>query len=105
MKTMKIKFAKLKAKSLAMQMDKIREEFLEFETATGYQDRIEEAFDLIQKYGKQRVNELAESFMRSESQKAAEDISPCWRQWILHCNHPSQRTYSGPEGTWRTPQA
>ena len=48
MKTMKIKLAKLKAKSVFAQMDKIREEFLEFETATGYQDRIEEAFDLMQ---------------------------------------------------------
>lgn len=48
MKTLKTEFAKLEVKSLSDQMGKIREEFLEFETATGYQDRIEEAFDLLQ---------------------------------------------------------
>lgn len=48
MKTMKIKLAKLKTKSITEQMEKIKEEFLEFETAAGYQDRIEEAFDLLQ---------------------------------------------------------
>ena len=48
MKTMKIKLAKLKTKSITEQMEKIKEEFLEFQTAAGYQDRIEEAFDLLQ---------------------------------------------------------
>lgn len=48
MKTMKIKLAELKAESGFDQLEKVREEFLEFATATGYQNRLEEAFDLIQ---------------------------------------------------------
>jgi RAB protein geranylgeranyltransferase component A len=48
MKTMKIKFAELKAESGLEQLEKVREEFLEFSTATGYQNRLEEAFDLMQ---------------------------------------------------------
>lgn len=48
MRTMKFKFAELKAESAFDQMEKIREKFLEFSTATCCTERIEEAFYLMQ---------------------------------------------------------
>ncbi|MCH5149265.1 MAG: hypothetical protein J1G30_01250 [Spirochaetales bacterium] len=48
MKTIFIQLAKLKAMTETSQLNKIREEYLEFESGIDTQDKLEEAFDILQ---------------------------------------------------------